>query len=84
MKMSNDAAKMFARQIARAKQNGQTHWAKAVGSAANAVAWLLDPDNSTAFCAVLDPDDMQVATLEGGVPGCVVWQSLASFLEEAE
>ena len=39
-------------------------------------AWLLDPDNSTSFDAVLDPDDMQVATLEDGH---VVWTPLAEF-----
>lgn len=46
------------------------------GTAANAVAWLLDPANSTAFCAVLDPDDMQVATM---ADGDVVWQPLEDF-----
>ena len=47
------------------------------GSAKNAVAWLLDPDNSTSFDAVLDPDDMQVATLDDD--GDVVWEPLADF-----
>ena len=42
-----------------------------------AAAWMLDPDNSTAFCAVLDPDDMQVATLDDD--GDVVWEPLACF-----
>lgn len=41
-----------------------------------AAAWLLDPDNSTAFCAVLDPDDMTVATLGYGH---VVWTPLDEF-----
>lgn len=39
-------------------------------------AWLLAPDNSVGFDAVLDPDDMQVATLEDGY---VVWTPLADF-----
>lgn len=42
-----------------------------------AAAWMLDPENSTAFCAVLDPDDMQVATLDDD--GDVVWEPLADF-----
>ena len=45
--------------------------------ACKAAAWMLDPDNSTAFMAVLDPDDMQVATLEDD--GNVVWTPLADF-----
>jgi hypothetical protein len=44
---------------------------------AEAVAWMLDPKNSTAFCAVLDPGDEQVATLDGD--GNVVWEPLAEF-----
>ena len=52
---------------------GSGHRGKQVCMAA---AWMLDPDNSTAFCAVLDPDDMQVATLEDGY---VVWTPLAEF-----
>lgn len=39
-------------------------------------AWLLDPENSTSFDAVLDPDDMTVATLEDGY---VVWTPLSDF-----
>lgn len=42
-----------------------------------AAAWLLDPENSVGFVAVLDPDDMQVATLEDD--GNVVWTPLADF-----
>lgn len=42
-----------------------------------AAAWLLDPHNSTAFMAVLDPDDMSVATLEDGCN--IVWTPLADF-----
>ena len=41
-----------------------------------ATAWMLDPCNSTAVCAVLDPDDMQVATIDDGA---VVWTPLADF-----
>ena len=41
-----------------------------------AAAWLLAPDNSVGFDAVLDTDDMQVATLEDGY---VVWTPLADF-----
>ena len=44
--------------------------------ACTAAAWLLDPENSVGFDAVLDPDDMQVATLEDGY---VVWTPLAEF-----
>ena len=46
------------------------------GSAKNAVAWLLDPHNSTSFCAVLDEDDMQVATMDGED---IVWEPLEDF-----
>lgn len=42
-----------------------------------AAAWLLDPENSVGFTAVLDPDDMTVATLESGCE--VVWTALADF-----
>ena len=41
-----------------------------------AAAWLLSPENSDGFVAVLDPDDMTVATLE---QGHVVWTPLAMF-----
>lgn len=41
-----------------------------------AAAWLLAPENSVGFDAVLDTDDMQVATLEDGY---VVWTPLAEF-----
>ena len=40
-------------------------------------AWLLDNDNSTSFCAVLDTADMQVATLDDD--DCVVWEPLDEF-----
>ena len=40
-------------------------------------AWMLDPENSTAFCAVLDPDDMMVATLDDD--GWVEWEPLSEF-----
>ena len=53
---------------------GSALWVKQVCMAA---AWMLDPDNSTSFDAVLDPDDMQVARLDGD--GCVVWEPLADF-----
>lgn len=42
-----------------------------------AAAWLLDPENSVGFTAVLDPDDMTVATLEDGCH--VVWTPLDEF-----
>lgn len=41
-----------------------------------AAAWLLDPENSVGFGAVLDPGDMTVATLGYGH---VVWTPLADF-----
>ena len=53
---------------------GTGHRSKQVCKAA---AWMLDPDNSTSFDAVLDPDDMQVATLDDD--GDVVWEPLADF-----
>ena len=40
-------------------------------------AWLLDPENSVGFTAVLDPDDMTVARLDDD--GDVVWEPLADF-----
>ena len=43
----------------------------------DAVAWLLDPANSTSFMAVLDTEDDTVATLDEN--GEVVWESLESF-----
>jgi len=46
------------------------------GSKGEAVAWLLDPANSTAVCAVLDEDDMTVATSRNGE---IVWTELADF-----
>jgi hypothetical protein len=46
--------------------------------AAKAAAWLLDPANSTAFEAVLDPDDMTVGTLDD--EGDVAWVALADFV----
>ena len=42
-----------------------------------AAAWMLDPENSVGFTAVLDPDDMKVATLEDGC--YVVWEPLDDF-----
>ena len=42
-----------------------------------AATWLLDPENSVGFTAVLDPDDMTVATLESGCE--VVWTPLDEF-----
>lgn len=42
-----------------------------------AAAWMLDPANSTAFIAVLDPEDMTVATLEDGC--YVFWTPLDDF-----
>ena len=47
------------------------------GGICKAAAWMLDPENSTAFCAVLDTDDMQVATIDDD--GHVVWEPLADF-----
>jgi hypothetical protein len=41
--------------------------------------WILETDNSEGFCAVLDPDDMTVATLDPDEG--VVWQSLADFVD---
>lgn len=41
-----------------------------------AAAWMLDPENGEGFVAVLDTDDMTVATLEDGH---VVWTPLAEF-----
>ena len=52
---------------------GSSLWSKQVCRAA---AWMLDPQNSDGFDAVLDPDDMQVATLEDGY---VVWTPLDEF-----
>ena len=52
---------------------GSSLWVKQVCMAA---AWLLDPENSDGFTAVLDPDDVTVATLEHGH---VVWTPLAEF-----
>jgi len=52
---------------------GSSLWSKQVCMAA---AWMLNPENSDGFTAVLDPDDMQVATLEDGY---VVWTPLADF-----
>ena len=43
-----------------------------------AVEWLLDPQNSTAFCAVLDEDDDTVATRDAH--GNVVWIDLRNFV----
>jgi len=42
-----------------------------------AVAWLLDPHNSTAVVAVLDEDDDTVATLNKN--GDIIWTDLADF-----
>ena len=42
-----------------------------------AAAWLLDPENSVGFDAVLDPGDMTVATLDND--GYLVWAHLANF-----
>jgi len=42
-----------------------------------AVAWLLDPHNSTAVEAVLDEDDDTVATLNKN--GDIIWTDLADF-----
>jgi hypothetical protein len=45
--------------------------------ACQAAAWMLDPENSDGFDAVLDLYDMTVATL---VDGCyVVWTPLDEF-----
>ena len=52
---------------------GSSLWRKQVCMAAD---WMLDPENSVGFDAVLDPDDMTVATLEDGH---VVWTPLAEF-----
>ena len=53
---------------------GTGHRIKLVCSAA---AWLLAPENSVGFDAVLDTDDMTVATLEDGC--YVVWTPLDEF-----
>ena len=42
-----------------------------------AAAWMLNPENSDGFIAVLDPYDMTVATLEDGCH--VVWTPLDEF-----
>ena len=44
--------------------------------ACKAAAWMLDPENSVGFVAVLDPEDMTVATLGYGR---VRWTPLADF-----
>ncbi len=52
------------------------------GTAVAAAAWLLDTENSESFCAVLDPDDMMVASRndDGDVVG---WQPLEAFMPAA-
>lgn len=45
--------------------------------ACKAAAWMLDPENGDGFAAVLDPEDMTVATLDDD--GYVVWEPLADF-----
>jgi len=43
-----------------------------------AASWMLDTDNSEGFCAVLDPEDMQVAT-RNDENGVVEWEPLIDF-----
>jgi hypothetical protein len=44
----------------------------------DAVSWLLDPENSTAFCAVLNPKNGMVATLDEY--DNVQWEPLDEFV----